>query len=88
VAEKAERAEMVDSRCSGLTMAGLIGGTMWLAFMYGLESRSPITGLRALPWESIAGVSYASTGNWYRFKSALSAYLASHAASERNAWPR
>jgi len=69
---------------SGLTMAGLIAGTMWLAFMYGLydafmvtlkasgrglESRSPITGLRVLPWESIAGVSYASTGNWYRFKS-------------------
>ena len=67
-----------------LAIAGLIVGAMWLAFMYGvydafmvtlkassrgLESRSRLAGLRVLPWESITGVSYGSTANWYRFKS-------------------
>ena len=61
-----------------------IFGAMWLAFLYGtydafcvtmkassrgLESKSPLTGHRVLPWESITRVPYGSTGNWYRFKS-------------------
>ena len=61
-----------------------IFGAMWFGFVYGaydafcvtmkassrgLESKSPLTGHRVLPWESITRVTYGSTGNWYRFKS-------------------
>jgi hypothetical protein len=75
----------VSYRETGLFVAlGAAFGLLWIATLYGvydgffirvkassrgLESVSPLFGLRSLPWEEVKSVSYASHGNWYTFKS-------------------